>query len=134
MTAEQTPKAILMSWSAAFKARDIDALMALYAEDAVNHQVAEAPLLGKAAIRASFLGFFQAFPDEQTEAIHFLEDDEWAIWEWRGWSPGDPARTTLHGCGFFHVRAGKIVLQRGYWDKLTFLRAHQLPLDAAVGG
>ena len=134
MTAKRSPKETLMAWSEAFKARDIDALMALYADDAVNHQVAEAPVRGKAAIRESFLGFFQAFPDEQTEAVQFLEDGEWAIWEWTGWSPQDEQRIVLHGCGFFQIRDGRIVLQRGYWDKLTFLRAHQLPLDAAVRG
>ena len=34
----------------------------------------------------------------------------------------------LRGCGFFHVVGGQIVFQRGYWDKLSFLRAHGLPL------
>ena len=48
-------------------------------------------------------------------------DGEWAILEWR-----DPLG--LRGCGFFHVVNGKIVFQRGYWDKLTFLRQHGLPL------
>jgi hypothetical protein len=33
----------------------------------------------------------------------------------------------LRGCGFFHVRDGKIAFQRGYWDKLSFLRLHGLP-------
>jgi len=35
-----------------------------------------------------------------------FEDGEWAILEWRD-SAG------LRGCGFFHVKAGKIVFQRG---------------------
>ena len=48
------------------------------------------------------------------------DDGEWAILEWR-----DPLG--LHGCGFFHVVGGQIVFQRGYWDKLSFLRAHGLP-------
>lgn len=34
----------------------------------------------------------------------------------------------LRGCGFFRVKDGKIVFQRGYWDKLTFLSLHGLPL------
>lgn len=37
----------------------------------------------------------------------------------------------VHGCGFFQVRGGKIVLQRGYWDKLTFLRARASGADSA---
>jgi len=53
------------------------------------------------------------------EAIY--EDGETAILEWR-----DPLG--LRGCGFFHVRGDLIVFQRGYWDKLSFLRAHGLPI------
>ena len=33
------------------------------------------------------------------------------------------------GCGFFHVRGGRIVFQRGYWDKLSFLKLHGLPVE-----
>ena len=38
-----------------------------------------------------------------------------AILEWR-----DPLG--LRGCGFFQVVNGKILFQRGYWDKLSFLK------------
>lgn len=34
----------------------------------------------------------------------------------------------LRGCGFFHVVDGLIRFQRGYWDRLSFLRQHGLPL------
>jgi hypothetical protein len=52
---------------------------------------------------------------------NIFEDSEWAILEWR-----DPLG--LRGCGFFHVVDGKIVFQRGYRNKLLFLRLHNLPL------
>ena len=35
----------------------------------------------------------------------------------------------LRGCGFFTVSNGLITFQRGYWDKLSFLRLHNLPLN-----
>jgi hypothetical protein len=35
----------------------------------------------------------------------------------------------LRGCGFFTIKAGLITHQRGYWDKLSFLRLHNLPLE-----
>jgi ketosteroid isomerase-like protein len=111
----------------AFLARDVDALVALYVDDAVNHQVPEEPLHGKAEIRRGFERFFAAFPDERTDAVAFYEDGEWGMWEWRGGPPGKPG--AVHGCGFFHVREGKIVLQRGYWDRLTFLRVHDREPD-----
>jgi hypothetical protein len=53
---------------------------------------------------------------------HIFEDGPWAILEW-----SDPLG--LRGCGFFRVEDNKIVFQRGYWDRLSFLRAHGLPLD-----
>jgi len=52
---------------------------------------------------------------------NLLAEGEWAILEWR-----DPSG--LRGCGFFHVVDGRITFQRGYWDKLSFLRPHDLPL------
>ncbi len=50
-----------------------------------------------------------------------FEDGQWAIMEWH-----DPLG--LCGCGFFHIVNGQIVLQRGYWDKLSFLRQRGLPI------
>jgi steroid delta-isomerase-like uncharacterized protein len=130
--ASKSPKEVLLAWHAAFVARDVDALCELYADEAVNHQVAEEPLKGKEAIRRSFEGFFAAFPDEKTEILNLFESGDWAIWEWRG-GPINPRpdsdQRPFHGCGFFQIRDGKIVFQRGYWDKLMFLRVHNLPLS-----
>jgi limonene-1,2-epoxide hydrolase len=120
MTGALSPRALVRAWVEAFNRADPDALAAFYAEDAVNHQVAEAPVAGRAAIREMFAaGFAQATMLCLVENL--FEEGEWAILEWR-----DP--TGLRGCGFFHVVDGRIVLQRGYWDKLTFLELHGLPL------
>ncbi len=123
-----SPREVLLAFHAAFLARDVDALCALYADDAINHQVAEPPLQGKDAMRAMFEGFFRDFPNEKTEILNLFEDGEWAIWEWLGGPKGVASAAPFHGCGFFQVREGKIVFQRGYWDKLTFLRNHGLPV------
>ena len=64
--------------------------------------------MGESAIREMFVaGFASASMVCIVENI--FVDGEWAILEWR-----DPLG--LRGCGFFHVVAGKIVFQRGYWD------------------
>jgi limonene-1,2-epoxide hydrolase len=112
------PKEIVTKWVEAFNNADADTLADFYAEDAINHQVANEPVVGKAAIRKMFVSeFAQA---EMTCIVeNIFEDGEWAILEWR-----DPLG--LRGCGFFHVVNGKIVLQRGYWDKLSFLKLHNL--------
>lgn len=87
------PRELLRAWVDAFNRADVTTLAALYRDDATNHQVAERPVVGRAAIR-----------------------DEWR----------DPLG--LRGCGFFHVVNDQIAFQRGYWDKLSFLRLHGLPL------
>ena len=115
-----SPRDLVRSWVDAFNRADPDVLASFYADDAVNHQVAEAPVRGKNAIRTMFAnGFASATMVCIVENI--FEDGDWAILEWR-----DPLG--LRGCGFFHVVGGKIVFQRGYWDKLSFLRLHGLPL------
>ena len=112
------PKAFVLDWIGAFNRADVDALAALYAADAVNHQVAEGPVEGREAIRAMFAAGFAA-----TKMVcipeNLFADGEWAILEWR-----DPQG--LRGSGFFHVVDGRIIFQRGCWDKMSFLRLHGL--------
>ena len=115
-----SPRELVKAWVAAFNRADTDALAAFNADDAINHQVAETPVEGRAAIRAMFAHEF-ATAEMVCIPENIFEDGEWAILEWR-----DP--NGLRGCGFFHVREGKIRFQRGYWDKLSFLRLHKLPL------
>lgn len=114
------PKEVVAAWVEAFNRADAEALAAFYEETAINHQVAEAPVEGRAAIRRMFADGFAA---ARMVCIveNLFEDGDWAILEWR-----DPLG--LRGCGFFHIRAGKIAFQRGYWDKLSFLKLHDLPL------
>lgn len=114
------PHALVRAWVDAFNRADVDALASFYEPDAVNHQVAESPREGREAIRAMFA---EGFASAEMVCIveNIFEDGDWAILEWR-----DPKG--LRGCGFFHVRKGEIVFQRGYWDKLSFLRQRGLPM------
>lgn len=118
--AAPTPKSVVAIWVDAFNRADVDALASLYSRDAINHQVAEQPVEGREAIRDMFTREFNA--TKMTCMVENLfEDGEWAILEWR-----DPLG--FRGCGLFHVVDGEIRFQRGYWDKLSFLRLHGLPL------
>lgn len=119
MSVTKQPKQVVRDWVEAFNNADPDALAAFYAEDAVNHQVAEQPVTGRDAIQAMFAGEFAA-ADMVCIPENIFQDGEWAILEWR-----DPYG--LRGCGFFHIVDGLIVFQRGYWDKLSFLRQHGMP-------
>ncbi len=122
------PRDVVTAWVAAFNAGDVDALAALYTPDAVNHQVVEAPVEGRDAIRAMFVREFAA-AEMVCRVENLFEDGDWAILEWR-----DPLG--LRGCGFFRIVGGQIAFQRGYWDRLSFLRQHGLPLpaDGLIGG
>ncbi|QOJ27766.1 MAG: nuclear transport factor 2 family protein [Ignavibacteriales bacterium] len=115
-----SPKEVVLKWIEAFNRADTDALAKLYAENAVNHQVMNEPLVGREAIRQMFEAEFA-----QAEMVcikeNLFQDGEWAMLEWK-----DP--NGLRGCGFFHVQGDQIVFQRGYWDKLSFLRLQNLPL------
>ncbi len=119
------PREVIQHWVEAFNRADAEGLAALYAEDAVNHQVPESPVEGREAICAMFAGEFR-----RAEMVclveHLFQDGDWAILEWR-----DPIG--LRGCGFFLVREGLIRFQRGYWDKLSFLRQHGLPVPPEGG-
>lgn len=117
-----TPKELIKQWVELFNQGDADALAQLYHDDAVNHQVANHPVEGKANIHRMFKDEF-AVAEMVCIVENLFEDGQWAILEWR-----DPLG--LRGCGFFHVVNGKIKFQRGYWDKLSFLRQHHLPVPA----
>jgi hypothetical protein len=108
------PKEILQQWISAFNNADVETLAALYSEDAVNHQVANEPVITKANIKEMFATEF-ANATMACQPENIFEDGEWAIMEWK-----DP--NGLRGCGFFHIQNNLIVLQRGYWDKLSFQR------------
>ena len=107
-----TPKEVLRKWIDFFNAADAACIAELYAEDAV---------IGKAAIYEMFVNEFAA-AKMVCIVENIFEDGQWAIMEWK-----DPLG--LRGSGFFHVKNDKIVFQRGYWDKLSFLKQHNLPIE-----
>jgi limonene-1,2-epoxide hydrolase len=111
------PKEVLLKWIKAFNEADVNSLAKLYHDDTVNHQVANEPVQGNAAIKKMFEDEFAA-AEMVCIPENIFEDGEWAIMEWK-----DPKG--LRGCGFFHVIDGKIKLQRGYWDKLSFFKLHE---------
>ena len=115
------PKEVVCKWVDAFNNHDVEAITGLYHEDATNHQVANEPVVGKEAIRAMFTDEF-AIAGMTCIVENIFEDGQWAILEWK-----DPLG--LRGCGFFHVVNGKILFQRGYWDKLSFLKQRNLPIE-----
>lgn len=116
-----SPLEIVELWVQRFNAADADGLSDLYHADAINHQVTQEPVSGREAIRAMFAREFAGA--EMTCIVEAIHDAGGVIaLEWR-----DPLG--LRGCGFFTIRDGRIAFQRGYWDKLSFLKAHGLPIE-----
>jgi catechol 2,3-dioxygenase-like lactoylglutathione lyase family enzyme len=127
-----SPRAVLSEWVRLINAHEPGLLAELYAAGATNLQVANGtPLVGKEAIREDFTKFFSNIPDSYTKIENLFEDGEWAILEWSGGGTFRPTGKTfsLRGCGFFKVYSGKIVFQRGYWDKATWFGQVGLPSE-----
>jgi len=107
------PKEVLLKWIEYFNNSDVERISGLYSDDAVNHQVPNKAVEGITAIKNMFASEF-ANADMICIPENIFEDGQWAILEWK-----DP--NGLRGCGFFKIQNDKIVFQRGYWDKLSFL-------------
>lgn len=110
-----SPIEIVKIWIDAFNAKDAEKIAQLYSENAINHQVANEPIIGHDNIKAMFREEFSKF-EMVCIVENLFQDGEWAILEWK-----DP--NGLRGCGFFHIIDNKIEFQRGYWDKMTMLIA-----------
>jgi len=115
-----TPKDVVYKFVELFNQGDAEKVSNLYHDEAINHQVANDPVIGKSAIKEMFTKEF-AIAEMTCIIENVFEDGDWAILEWK-----DPLG--LRGCGFFQIKKEKIIFQRGYWDKLSFLRQHNLPI------
>lgn len=121
-----SPREVVNEWVKRFNNADVEGLSALYAEDAINHQVVMEPLEGRDAIRKMFeVEFGRA--EMVCEIEHIFEDGDWAILEWK-----DPLG--LRGCGFFQIKNDRIQFQRGYFDQLSFFKIQHLPIPESYLG
>lgn len=133
------PKELLKVWIDAFERKDLEAVVECYAEDAVNFQVAAGqPAVGSEEIERDTEEFFRGFPDAWARVENLIGDGDWAAWEWVGGGTflgefygNQPTGRSfeIRGCGFFQFRDGKIVLQRGYWDKYSWFSQIGLPVE-----
>lgn len=103
-------------WIELFNEGDAAGISALYSADAVNHQIALEPVIGQEAIEQFHRETFAGGP-LTCMPINLVVEGDWGALEWV-----DP--DGFRGCGFFHVRGGEIVHQRGYWDSAQLRAAH----------
>ncbi|VYU09170.1 SnoaL-like domain protein [Klebsiella oxytoca] len=76
------PKEVLCQWVDAFNNADIETISELYDDNAINHQVANEPVVGKEAIKKMFE---QDFSYAQMVCIveNIFEDGQWAMGNFR---------------------------------------------------
>ena len=111
-----TPRDTVERWLQRFNAGDAEGISALYADDAVNHQIPLEPVVGRQAIEDFHRETFGGGP-LVCEPINMVVDGDWVALEW-----ADP--DGFRGCGFFQVRDGLIRHQRGYWDSAQLRDVH----------
>lgn len=111
--------AIAREWLRAFNARDLDALLALYSEDAFHTSPklrAKKPetlgqVRGKPALRAWWQDSFERLPGLRYEALTICADGERVWMEYLRKAPGEADMTVAE---VLDVKQGKIVASRVY--------------------
>lgn len=68
------PSELVPAWVEAFNRGAADAQAAFYAENAVNHQVAESPVAGRAAIRAMLADRSPGWPAAEAHVHVYVAD------------------------------------------------------------
>ncbi|MEO8552707.1 MAG: nuclear transport factor 2 family protein [Kofleriaceae bacterium] len=110
-------RAIAEAWLAAFEARDLDALLALYADDATHtspkiralHPETGGKLTGKAAMRAWWADAFERLPTLKYLPTSITADLDSVLLEYVRRVAGEP---DLPIAEVFEIRAGYIVASR----------------------
>jgi steroid delta-isomerase-like uncharacterized protein len=68
----------------AFSEKNMEALLACYADDAVQYEpFLEEPITGNAALRRYFDGSFVYFPDEEIDIERLIPRGKWVVGQWR---------------------------------------------------
>ena len=111
---------MLVAFSKAWNAHDIDALMSFMAEDCVFETVAGPHVFGTkfsgtTAVREAFQSAWKNFPDAQwLDGTHFVAGDR-GVSEWRFVGTGlDGKRVEANGVDIFTFRDGKILIKNAF--------------------
>jgi steroid delta-isomerase-like uncharacterized protein len=110
----------LEAFADAWNRHDVDALMALMAEECVfeasaGPDVCGTRYVGREAVKAAYVEVWTTFPDAHwANARHFVQGDRGVSeWTFTG-TRSDGTRVEVHGCDLFTFRGGKIALKNSY--------------------
>ncbi len=112
-------KAIALRWFAAFNAHDLEALLALYADDAqhyspklkVRQPETNGLITGKAALRTWWFDAFDRLPTLQYEVVKLTADEEQVFMEYIRQVQGEE---DLRVGEVLEIRSGTIIASRVY--------------------
>jgi steroid delta-isomerase-like uncharacterized protein len=135
--AEHPLRAIIDRYNDAWNRHDVDAIVALHAEDSVfeNH-TSGGHAVGREAIRKTIEGVFRTFPDLRFEGRRLYLRDDLVVQEWtavatfsqaieRGGVTYAPTGETIrwNGMDVIPMRDGLVLRKDVYADSLSYLRA-----------
>ena len=114
-------EAIVLEFNAAWAARDIEAILGFFTDDAVYHNIPLEPAVGLDAIRAVLDMFVP--PAEEIEFVvhHMFSDGDLVFTERTDRFVTGGKTIELPVAGIFEIRDGKIVAWRDYFDMQTFI-------------
>jgi limonene-1,2-epoxide hydrolase len=111
---------LVEEFCAAWKTRDVDAILDYFTDDAVYHNIPLEPAVGKGAIRG-VLEMFVPPADEIEFTIHLMMSDGDAVFTERTDRFVMGGKTIeLPVAGVFELRDRKIVAWRDYFDMQSF--------------
>jgi ketosteroid isomerase-like protein len=107
-------KQLARTWLAAFNRRDLDALLALYADHAVHtspklrdrHPETRGEVSGKAALAEWWRGAMERLPGLRYEEQHLTASDDRVFMEYLRHNPGEPSMAVAE---VLVVKDGRIV-------------------------
>jgi uncharacterized protein (TIGR02246 family) len=125
------------TWTAAWQAHDVEAVVALYAEDCVHRSTPfRPPHRGRQAVRDYVT---QAFADEQRiDEVRFgtplVQGDRACVEYWASFLDQHSTAVTLAGCAMARFDAdGLIIEARDYWHLQEATSRHRRGIGRADG-
>ena len=117
---------LMKSISAAFNSRDVDRIVAFFAEDGVfclarGPETVGRTLAGKAAIRKALADRFKVIPDMRWENEQYIlapaDNRAISVWSVRGKS-ADGEDLNYQGCDIYAFKGDKIVHKNTFWKQV----------------
>jgi limonene-1,2-epoxide hydrolase len=106
----------------AWSRRNVDEIMAYFAEDAVYHNIPMAPLKGKATIQAIISGILTPATAIDWEVLNIAEAGDIVLTERVDRFEMAGKKVELPVAGVFEIAGGKIKAWRDYFDMATWTR------------